>query len=82
MGAAAGVAGAAGAAGAVAAMEGPVRVEVVATAAVVEPMFICCFVLVRVMVLYCLIGVTRGTQGSQLSLCGLPGPVGSIVTNV
>ena len=51
-------------------------------AVVVEPMFVCCFVLVRVVVPYCLVSVTRGTQGSQLSLCGLPGPVGSIVTNV
>ena len=71
-----------GAAGAAVVVEGLAQVEVVVTAVVVEPMFVCCFMLVRVGVLYCLVGVTRGTQGSQLSLCGLPGPVGSITTDV
>ena len=51
-------------------------------AVVVEPMLVCCFVLVRVEVLYCLVGVTRGAQGSRISLCGLPGPVGLIATDV
>ncbi len=82
-----GVAGAAGAAGvagparAVARVGGLVQMVVVVTAAVVEPMLIGCFVIVEVEVLYCLIGVTRGAQGSRFSLCGLPGPVGSITTD-
>jgi len=73
---------AARAAGAAAAVGGLARVEVVAMAVVVEPMFVCCFVLVRVVVPYCLVSVTRGTQGSQLSLCGLPRPVRLIITDV
>jgi len=77
-----GAAEAVGAAGAAAAAAGVERVEVVVTAAVVEPMFVCCFVLVGAKVLYCLVGVTRGAHGSQLSLYGLPGPVGSIMTDV
>ncbi len=56
--------------------------EVVATAAVVEPIFICCVVIVGAKVLYCLVGVMRGAQGSRPSLCGLPGPVGSITADV
>ena len=67
---------------AVAAVEGLVRVEVVVTTVVVEPMLVCCFMLVKVGVLYCLVGMMRGAQGSQLSLCGLPGPVGLIMTDV
>jgi len=54
------VAGAAGVARAAARVGGLVRVEVVVMAAVVEPMLICCFVLVKVGVLYCLVGMTRG----------------------
>jgi len=54
------VAGAAGAAGAAVMGGGPVQVEVVVTAAVVEPMFVCCVVRVGVKVLCCLVGVMRG----------------------
>ncbi len=60
-GAAAGAAGVVGAGvEAAAAVGGPARVEVVVTAAVVEPMLVGCFVLTRGVVLYCLIGMTRG----------------------
>ena len=81
-GVAAAVAGAAGVAEVAAAGVGLVQVEVVVTAAVVEPMLVSCCVKVVVKVLYCLIGVTRGAQGSQSSLYGLPGPVGLITTDV
>ena len=76
------MAGAVGAAGAAAAVEGPVQVEVVVTAAVVKPMLIGCFMLIRGVVMCCLIGVMSGAQGSRSSLYGLPGPVGSITTDV
>ncbi len=87
LGAVAGAAGAAvgaAAAGAEveAAMAGVVWVEVVAMVAVVEPMFFCCGIRTATKVLYCLVGVIRGTQGSWSSLYGLPRPSGSITTDV
>ena len=75
------VAGAAGAVGAAAAVGGPVQVEVVVTAAVVEPMLIGCFVLIKGEEMCCLIRVTSGAQGARSSLYGLPRPVGSITTD-
>ncbi len=81
-GAVTGVAGAAGAVGAAAAVGGLAQVEVVVMAAVVEPMLVGCFMLIRGVVMCCLIGVMSGAQGSRSSLYGLPGPVGSITTDV
>ncbi len=49
---------------AAAAVAGVVQVEVDVTATVVEPMFICCGGRIAAKVLYCLVGVMRGTQGS------------------
>ncbi len=60
---------------------GVVQVEVVVTVVVVEPMFTCCGIRIAAKVLYCLVGVTRGAQGSQSSLYGLPRPSGLITTD-
>ena len=60
----------------------PERVAVVVTAAVAEPILICCCKGIGVGVLCCLVGVMRGAQGSRPSLYGLPGLIGSIVTDV
>ena len=61
---------------------GPVLVVVVVVAAVVDAIVDGCCDRTVVKVLYCSVGVTRGAQGSRSSLCGLPGPSGSITTDV
>jgi hypothetical protein len=61
---------------------GPVLVAVVVVAAVVEAIVNGCCDRTVVKVLYCPVGVMRGAQGSRSSLCGLPGPSGSIMTDV
>jgi hypothetical protein len=54
-------------------------VVVVATA--VDAMLIGCCVEKGVAVLYCLVGVMRGAQGSRSSRCMLSKPIGSITTD-
>ena len=61
---------------------GPILVVVVVVAAVVDAIVDGCCNRTVVKVLYCPVGVTRGAQGSRSSLCGLPGPSGSITTDV
>ena len=61
---------------------GPALVVVVVVAAVVEAIVDGCCDRTVAKVLYCPVGVTRGAHGSRSSLCGLPGPSGSIMTNV
>jgi hypothetical protein len=60
---------------------GPTLVVVVVVAAVVEPIVDGCCDRAVAKVLYCPVGVTRGAHGSRSSLCGLPGPSGSITTD-
>jgi hypothetical protein len=61
---------------------GPALVVVVVVAAVVEAIVDGCCDRTVAKVLYCPVGVTRGAHSSQSSLCGLPGPSGSIMTDV
>jgi hypothetical protein len=61
---------------------GPALVVVVVVAAVVDAIVDGCCDRTVAKVLYCPIGVTRGAHGSRSSLCGLPGPSGSITTDV
>jgi len=75
-------AGAGGGGALTGAVAGPVLVAVVVVAAVVEAIVDGCCDRTVVKVLYCPVGVMRGAQGSRSSLCGLPGPSGSIMTDV
>jgi hypothetical protein len=75
-------AGAGGGGALTGAAAGPALVVVVVVAAVVDAIVDGCCDRTVVKVLYCPVGVTRGAQGSQSSLCGLPGPSGSITTDV
>jgi len=61
---------------------GPALVVVVMVVAVVDAIVDGCCDRTVVKVLYCPVGVMRGAQGSRSSLCGLPGPSGSITTDV
>jgi len=61
---------------------GPALVVVVVVAAVVDAIVDGCCDRTVVKVLYCPVGVIRGAYGSRSSLCGLPGPSGSIMTDV
>jgi hypothetical protein len=61
---------------------GPALVVVVVVAAVVDAIINSCCDRTVVKVLYCPVGVTRGAHSSRSSLCGLPGPSGSITTDV
>ena len=79
--AAAGV-GAGGGGALMGAAGGPALVVVVVVVAVVDAIVDGCCDRTVVKVLYCPIGVMRGAHGSRSSLCGLPGPSGSITTDV
>jgi hypothetical protein len=75
-------AGAGGGGALTGAAAGPALVVVVVVAAVVDAIVDGCCDRTVVKVLYCPVGVTRGAHGSRSSLCGLPGPSGSITTDV
>jgi hypothetical protein len=75
-------AGARGGGALMGAARGPALVVVVVVAAVVDTIVDGCCDRTVAKVLYCPVGVTRGAHSSRSSLCGLPGPSGSITTDV